>query len=479
MSPRAVPALLWLLVAPAVADDARLTEIVVVGGLAQPTDVAIAPDGRIFVAEKRGIVRELAAPKAVPTVLVDLRTDVHNYADRGLLSIALDPFDPERWWLYAALTYDAPIGQSAPVWGAPGADNDSCPNPPGGNVAGCLVRGRLIRIGTKAPIRGQVEVLEDQRWCGQFPSHSMAGIDFGPDGALYVAAGDGAMAPMADWGQHGWDYWKGPACDDPLDEGGALRSQDARTKGDPLSWDGAVVRLEIERDDDLAHAVPAPASPSLIPGPWSLVPVLGTPGELVAFGLRNPFRMAFDPLDGSLWIADVGWRTTEELNRVPDVTDEVVENFGWPCREGLEARPEYADLPLCQSFPKGDAGVAAEPAWAWDRRVPDPDSCGVVNGSRALAGFAFATSTAYDPDLRSLWVADLISGCVWSMPRGLDGLPDPDARTVLFRLGTVSLRTAPDGSIWRVDLGAGTVSRVVRVIFADGFESGDSGAWAG
>ena len=67
-------------------------------------------------------------------------------------------------------------------------------------------------------------------------------------------------------------------------------------------------------------------------------PFASSPDEdarrIIAYGLRNPFRFGFRPGTEELWVGDVGWNTWEEINRVRDVNDGVVENFGWPCYEG-------------------------------------------------------------------------------------------------------------------------------------------------
>ena len=55
---------------------------------------------------------------------------------------------------------------------------------------------------------------------------------------------------------------------------------------------------------------------------------------MIAYGLRNPFQFEFRPGTDELWVGDVGWSAREEINRIADVNDTTVENFGWPCYEG-------------------------------------------------------------------------------------------------------------------------------------------------
>ena len=87
-------------------------------------------------------------------------------------------------------------------------------------------------------------LIED--WCQQYPSHSVGGLAFGADGALYVSGGDGASFNFADWGQDGSPLnpcgdppgGVGATLTPPTAEGGALRSQDLRTTADPARSTG-------------------------------------------------------------------------------------------------------------------------------------------------------------------------------------------------------------------------------------------------
>ena len=90
--------LVWLL--PAITSGQTLPQAfrdkVVFSGLTQPTAIAFASDGRVFVAEKSGLIKVFASLSATtPTVFADLRTRVYNYCwDRGLLGLALHPNFP-------------------------------------------------------------------------------------------------------------------------------------------------------------------------------------------------------------------------------------------------------------------------------------------------------------------------------------------------------------------------------------------------
>ena len=119
---------------PAVALPPGFTErTVVFSGLDHPTAVRFAADGRVFVAEKSGLIKVFdSLADTTPTHRSPTcAPKVHNFWDRGLLGLALDPEFPAPPYVYVLYTYDAAIGGTAPRWGTPGATTDGCPTPPG------------------------------------------------------------------------------------------------------------------------------------------------------------------------------------------------------------------------------------------------------------------------------------------------------------------------------------------------------------
>jgi glucose/arabinose dehydrogenase len=134
-----VLALLVVALAPAaaraVALPAGFQESVVWSGLTYPTNIEFAPDGRVFVAEKSGVIKVFDSPTdPTPTVFADLSANVHDFWDRGMLGMAVDPRPaPATPYVYVLYTYDAPIGGTPPTFG------DGCPNPPGATADGCVV----------------------------------------------------------------------------------------------------------------------------------------------------------------------------------------------------------------------------------------------------------------------------------------------------------------------------------------------------
>jgi glucose/arabinose dehydrogenase len=178
------------------------SDTVALSGLTLPTDVAFAPDGRVFVAEKSGLIKVFdALSDTTPTDFADLRTQVHNFLDRGLLGLALDPQFPTRPYVYVLYTYDAVPGGTEPRSGTAGGTSDGCPDPPGATGDGCVVQARLSKLTASGDRMSGAEQVLVSGWCQQFPSHSIGTVAFGPDGALYAGAGDGAGYNYADYGQ--------------------------------------------------------------------------------------------------------------------------------------------------------------------------------------------------------------------------------------------------------------------------------------
>ena len=323
-------------------------ETVVFSGLANPTVVRFSPDGRIFVAEKSGLIKVFDnLTDTTPTVFADLRTNVHNFWDRGLLGMALAPNFPTDPSVYVLYTYDAAIGGTAPRWGTVGRTSDGArprrePRPTAASsAAGCP--------GCRRPatsMTGPEQVLIED-WCQQYPSHSVGSLAFGADGALYVSGGDGASFNFADYGQDGSPLnpcgdppgGVGGALSPPAAEGGALRSQDVRTAADPTGLNGSILRI------DPATGAGLPDNPlAFSPDPNAR--------RIIAHGFRNPFRFTVRPGTSEVWVGDVGWSDWEEIDVVKSQPDAVADNFGWPCYEGTGRQSGYdaANLALCETL---------------------------------------------------------------------------------------------------------------------------------
>jgi glucose/arabinose dehydrogenase/PKD repeat protein len=420
-------------------------EQVVFSGLSQPTNIEFAPDGRIFVAEKGGRIKvfdDLA--DTTPTIFADLSSRVHNQWDRGLLGLALAPNFPASPWVYVLYTYDAPPGQTAPVW------NDVCAN---SNNGLCVVTGQLSRLQANGNVMTGSEQPLIRDWCQQYPSHSIGDIAFGADGMLYVTGGDGASFSAVDYGNLPAGSPTNP-CTDPVNEGGALRSQDLRTTGDETQLDGTLLRLD-------------PATGAAAPGN----PLIGSSDldarRIVATGLRNPFRLTMRPGTNEAWISDTGWNAWEEVDRVIDPTAGVA-NFGWPCYEGNNRNGGYegVGLPICTGLYSEGAGAHTQPFVAWNHssKLVPGEAC--PTGSSSSTGVAFyPTSGGPYPAAYhgAVFFADYSRNCIWAaLPAAPGGLPS-SSNVITFGSAAsspVDLEVGPGGELYYVDLNGGAIRRI-------------------
>jgi len=415
--------------------------------LASPVDLAFAPDGRVFVAERRGTIVEFDSPgDKQPKVFADLRTQTYNIGDKGLLGLTVDPAFPQRPYLYALYSLDGPAGSTPPVYG------DACPDPPGLTTDGCVSGARLSRLtwSPAGPVGTERILIEG--WCHQGPSHGIGTVAFGPDGALYAGSGDGTDLTDNDWGQHGIPPnpcgdppgGVGTALTLPTSEGGFFRAQDLRTPADPTTLDGAIIRV----DPDTGAALPDnPLAGSADPNAR----------RIVAHGFRNPFRFAFRPGTDELYVGDVGAGLWEEINRVPDAGDGVVDNFGWPCYEGAARKPKWEKRAsdVCAALFAAPAGTVRAPRFQWshDAEVVAGDGCPV--GAGAATGVAFAPGGFPAEYQGAFFFADYARECLFVMSPDANGRPDPANVGTVYLMNNagnafaVSLYITGNIRVWR------------------------------
>ncbi len=162
-------------------------------------------------------------------------------------------------------------------------------------------------------------------WLGG--GHNGGSLKFGPDGFLYISAGDGGF----------------PNPPDPRNTG-----QDI---SDLLS---SILRIDVDHPSgDLPYTIPAD-------NPFVKTP--GARGEVWAYGLRNPWRMSFDRQTGDLWAGDVGWELWESIDRIKKGG-----NYGWSIMEGPQ--PVYPDT-------KRGPTPIIPPNFAY----PHTDACSIIGG---------------------------------------------------------------------------------------------------
>ncbi len=223
------------------------------GSYGQPVYVAAPPGdaSRLFIVERTGAIRIVKDGEALDRPFLDVSNDVSLGYEQGLLSMAFDPDYAGSGLFYVNYT-----------------DRD-------GDTR--VVRYRVSDDPDRADPSTATEILRVDQ---PYSNHNGGQLQFGPDGRLYVAMGDGGSAG------------------DP----------DGRAQ-DPGSRLGKLLRIDVD------------ASPAQI--------------EIWAVGLRNPWRFSFDRETGALWIGDVGQNSREEIDYLPP-GHEAGANFGWNGYEGSE-----------------------------------------------------------------------------------------------------------------------------------------------
>lgn len=244
-------------------------------GLDAPTHVTSARDGtgRLFIAEKAGVVRIFHGGRLRARPFLDISSQVKDDGEGGLLSIAFHPryrTHPFVWVAFTTNGNDVTVKRfRAPSY-----------------------RANRVAASTQRP----VITVQHPR---QFTNHYGGQLAFGPGGLLFMSTGDGGGGG------------------DPFDHA-----------QDRASLQGKLLRIRVLQARSVcgrSHCIPRGN------------PFAGrTPGrgEIWATGLRNTWRFSVDPATGDLWLADVGQGAFEEVNRVPAGAGG--RNLGWSCREGAQ-----------------------------------------------------------------------------------------------------------------------------------------------
>jgi len=281
-----------------------------------PVLMAFTPDGRIFVAEKSGLVYIIQNGVKLAEPFVDLSWDVLNHHDRGLLGMAVDPNFAQNGRIYFLYTFD---------WNLAGDTQRT-------DVPGRLVRYAASSGNPNVADAATRTVLLGSSFANAIPacyfSHAPGCLRFGTDGTLLVSAGDGASYNEVDAGGLYANCFGAGKLSTQQDIG-AFRSQWIQ------SYAGKILRL----DPETGLGLPS--------NPYWTGNANDIQSKVWAYGLRNPYRFGVrpngstDPADGnpgSVYIGDVGWNVYEELNVSGAGGGE---NFGWPCYEGPSPHGGY------------------------------------------------------------------------------------------------------------------------------------------
>ena len=225
-----------------------------------PTAMAFAPDGRLFVCLQGGQLRVINNGALLATPFVSLT--VSSAGERGLLGVAFDPNFSANHFLYLYYTTS-----TAPVHN---------------RVSRFTANGDIAAAGSET-------VLLDLDNLSSATNHNGGAIHFGPDGKLYIGAGENA------------------------------NGSNAQTLGNLL---GKILRINTDGTIPTDNPFYNTAT--------------GVNRAIWALGLRNPYTFAFQPGTGRLFINDVGQSTWEEID-----DGAAGSNYGWPTTEGPTTDPRF------------------------------------------------------------------------------------------------------------------------------------------
>ncbi len=360
--------------------------------------LAFAPDGRMFVWEKNGVVRVVKNGTMLPTPFIDLSAKVNTFDDRGFWGFAFDPDFASNGLVYMTYTYE----------------NTGNPNDQGPKTS------RLVRVqadpahpdvalaGSETVIMGSIGTPP----CSAQPvgadcipadagSHTLGSVVFAPDGTMLVGVGDGSDG-------------------DAL----SLRAQDLN------SINGKILR--INRDGT------APTDNPFYDGTNSIR------SKVWLYGVRNPFRFAIQPGSGDIWFGEVGWNTWEEVDRGIKGG-----NYGWPCYEGNSPQPFFQS-----NFPETCGSLSASavrfPYYTYDHS----------QGSAAIGG-PFYNATAYPQQYRGNFFFGDYSGN-YIKRIGFDAGNNPTGVQPFATgvAAPVSMEVGPDGLIYYLSFTSGEIRRI-------------------
>ncbi len=317
-------------------------------GFDQPILVASAPGtDLLYVVEREGIIKTVDDGTVAETPFLDLSDRLlSNSIEQGLLGLAFHPSyaDSGRFFAY----WTDPEGDS--VLAEFNASNPTEADPDSMNI--------VLQVDQPAE------------------RHNAGSMQFGPDGLLYLALGDGGS-------------------------GGAT----AQDTSNPL---GSIVRIDVDRSTtDRSFAIPE-----------------GNPfdDEIWVYGLRNPWRFSIDPLDELIYIGDVGQDGFEEINVIG--LDEAGTNFGWFEMEGDRCfRPgcdESGKTPPVLQY-SHDEGCSVTGGWVY-RGAAIPEFDGHYFFGDWCVGFVRSMKLVDDQVTEQRdWTSDLDLGQVTSFGPDGDG----------------------------------------------------------
>lgn len=350
----------------------------VVAGLLNPVDIANAGDARLFIAQRAGLIRIIRPNGALAAVpFLNITDRVYSAGtEQGLLGLTFDPNFATNGFFYV--------------------------NYIGGTGNGITRISRFTVTADPDVASSTSEVILFSQ-IQPATNHNGGDLEFGPDGNLWFALGDG---------------------------GGV---------GDPnnlaqnmTSVLGKMIRINVSN-----------GAPFTIPAnnPFATANPVDTLRSIWASGLRNPYRFSFDALTGDVWIGDVGQGAQEEVDFVPAGVNNGP-NFGWRCYEGTAAYNTLGCSPMANYVPP------------IHQHLHSDGSCSLIGG--------FVYRGGSYPSLYGKYIyTDYCHGRIHALqPNGLGGWTP----TILMASGSFGLSGFGEdasGGLYVCNTASGVISRII------------------
>ncbi|MBO9612386.1 MAG: PQQ-dependent sugar dehydrogenase [Dyadobacter sp.] len=341
----------------------------------QPVDLLQAPgdSSRFYVVEQGGVVKVFSNVENVSSssTFLDIKSKVRSGGERGLLGLAFHPDFKTNGYFFVNYTSGTPLKT-------------------------VIARYKATSTTQADPASEAVLFTFDQ----PFDNHNGGSLQFGKDGYLYMATGDGGS-------------------------GGDPRNNAQNLK----SHLGKILRVDVNGTAKGNYSIPAD-------NPF-LAGTTGNLPEIYAYGLRNPWRISFDSGTGKLFAGDVGQNEREEIDIITKGG-----NYGWRIKEGIDC---YNPSSNC------NAQGLIDPVHDYSQK----------DGDRSITGGYVYRGTAI-PSLTGKYIyGDYISGRIWALE--LDGDARKSNTLIMEGKGNISsFGQDIKGEVYYLNYGEGKVMKVVN-----------------